>query len=190
MRMSESSALVRPSPTSCVEGSHVNRTVRRGKDSQRKTTEICGLNAYASLASSDRVGACLRMCLESELQSLTGLLLTFKDKGTPSGLSWWVLDMSVPRTEEIESSSSRDWMTPKAGMSPGGFNRGTTGREFEKTTDLVSQVGIWENVHQKRCDGPRRQAHINTSGKDFGALRLNPAWVLQLMGFPEDWLDV
>ena len=122
-----------------------------------------GPSSHDSCASSDRLGSSLRTCLASELQRRTKFSGTWREKTTPAGRSWWVLDMQGLRTAGIESGfwgtpTSRDWKgAGMKGQLPSQI------RDFQLDETGSSKVG--------------RPLE-----------RLNPDWVTQLMGFPDGWL--
>jgi hypothetical protein len=85
----------------------------------RAPVQGCGPRCSGSCASCDPVGSSLRTSLLSELEALTAYSVTWKEKATPAGRSWWVLGRSGLRTRGTGSGS---W--PTAAATPYGNNRG------------------------------------------------------------------
>lgn len=110
---------------------------------------------------SSHVGLSLRTSLLCELEALTGCSMTWKDRATPAGRSWWVLGMSGRPTDEIECSSwptvtaseahkqsgrrsdsdrvltaeaEKCWPTPNTIDAKGGMNN--HGRRFKQVIDV------------------------------------------------------
>lgn len=79
-----------------------------------------GSRCFESFGRWSRWSSLLRTSLLSELEEATGFSRVYIDKGTPGGLSWWVLGTSSPRTDgtgflfsESETATT-DWPTPVA----------------------------------------------------------------------------
>lgn len=152
----------------------------------------CGGKCCESLTRLDLIGYSLKMYLLCECEALTGCSMIWKDLGTPAGRKWWVLRASVPPINGIESGS---WGTPK--KSTGDY---CYGKEKKKILNLQGQVKQWPTprredseqtgAHSGKPDtltsaGRLDQENISTTGKPRGSL--NSAWVMQLMGWPEDY---
>ena len=87
----------------------------------------------------------------------------------------------TPRSEDSEQTGAHEtpdtltsasrWCSPNASMA----EAGTTSRSGDRKGELL-------------LAGQCRQDHTSTNGKRRGSL--NPAWVSQLMGYPDGWLDL
>lgn len=88
----------------------------------------------------DQIGSSLRTHLCSALEAQTGYSMNWKDKGTPSGRSWWVLGMSLHPTDGTESGLLPTPNTPTGGR------RVSKNAEWKGTTAYLDgkkqQVGL------------------------------------------------
>lgn len=113
-------------------------------------------------ASLDPVGACLRTSVLSELEGLTGCVLTWRVRDTPSGRCWWVLGRSEPRTDESESGS---WPTVKA-QEPGWTLDGATTEDGQPPNQnrrvvkggVVRTWGLKQAIQSQRSAWPTATA--------------------------------
>lgn len=113
-----------------------------------------GSRCFESFGRWSRWSSSLRTCLLSELEAATGFSRVYIDKGTPGGLSWWVLGTSSPRTDgtgflfsESETATT-DWLTPAAtpyGSSQNGINGvgGKNERPSAGTPSLETMAREW-----------------------------------------------
>lgn len=133
-----------------------------GSDLARKMTATSGRKCLDLCASSGPLGSLERMLLGMPLWGSTTYLLTWKVKATPQGRSYFQLQPSAPRIDEIEYSlwptpvqsdhkrrgpnskqqglpeKVRIWPTPKATL------RGDCPSERERRTpDLHAAVKMW-----------------------------------------------
>ena len=157
--------------TSSLAAHLVSRSAWPASKKARKTSATSGLISHASSKRSDPVGYWLRTYLAFELSRLTSSSKTWKNSGTPHGRSWWVLQTLEPHTDEKEyglwaSPQARDWKD--SGPTQGNRRSPNLGTQ-------VHTVGLLD------------QENRSANGKRRGSL--NPAWVTQLMGFPDGWLD-
>jgi len=77
------------------------------------------------------------------------------------------------RTELLLPGQVKQWLTPTA-------NEDAAGLPGAKMQPMLGS--------QVKADGPCHPAPRSTTGKPRGSL--NPAWVSQLMGYPDGWLDL
>lgn len=165
--------------------------MQRGRGSGGKCTD--------SSESSDRVGLLLRMSLLSELEVLTGFLLHWEPWDTKSNLGGYQLKVLEPATNGKESGL---WPTCRASDAEHG---GPNQKDSKGNPALPAAVHYWPTPTATEYGsnqggangrtGPTRpsisrlvQDSNNTIGKNRE--RLNPKWVLQLMGYPANWLSV
>ena len=101
-----------------------------------------GSRCFESFGRWSRWSSLLRTCLLSELEASTGFSRVYIDKGTPGGLSWWVLGTSSRRTDgtgflfsESETATT-DWLTPRSQESTEQL------KAWEKRRDLKASQGI------------------------------------------------
>jgi len=159
---------------SLQEARPASPTVLPESGSENPTPGICGPNTYGSSESSDLVGLSLRTCLVSALQRLTGLSLTWNQKVTPSGRSWWVLGRSVHHTKGKGSGSLPDdgWLTPKASD---GRPKGVGGSDPSK--GLIFQAREWPTPNRMDGDrGPEKQSVKDARGSGGTALPGAAMW--------------
>ena len=197
--------------TSSQADSLVSRSASPGGRKVRRTSATSGLISHASSEKSDPVGYWLRTYLASELSRLTSSSKTWKNSGTPHGRSWWVLTTLEPRTVAkgcglLPGTAVKLWPTATAGdagMSGSAGYSTASGRHAGTTlTDAAS--GLWAHTAGlldqesrstigKRPDWPtprsNRHGAPDSHGKSPIRGALNPAWVTQLMGYPDGWLD-
>ena len=182
-------------------GSHVSPFLPPDEDEERKMTAISGrrcLQLYETL----RPTGLLRKTLEGLLTGTKAwysnkCALTWKEKVTKSGRLLFQLSPRVRRTEGtgFGSSPERMAMTPKASDGYMG-TPSTSHRSREKSTHLSTQVSMLETPTQSDWKGrgpnskqgglDKRIAH--PTGTKTG-LKLQPAFVEWMMGFPEGWCD-
>ena len=106
-------------------------------------------------ANLDPIGYSLRTSVLCELEGLTGCVLTWRAKGTPSGRFWWVLGLSEPRTSGSESGS---WPTATSmdsiGSGSAGYGKisGKGNPRSEGTTLTDAANGLWASpmAHEAR----------------------------------------
>ena len=242
--------------TSSLAASRVSRSASQGSRKAPKTSGTSGLISHDSSEKSDPVGFWLRTFLASELSRLTSSSKTWRNSGTPHGLSWWVLQTLEPRIEESGSGlwptatagdakqtraagystasgrhagttltdaasglwaspQARDWKdsgptqgnrrspnlgtqahswpTPKAadGRSKGAGGSPDHGLDAMARAGLLDQESRSTNGKRPDWPTPRSNRHgaPDSHGKSPIRGALNPAWVTQLMGYPEGWLD-
>ena len=113
-----------------------------------------GSRCFESFGRWSRWSSSLKTCLLSELEESTGFSRVYIDKGTPGGLSWWVLGTSSRRTDgtgflfsESETATT-DWPTPAAtpyGSSQNGINGvgGKNERPSAGTPSLETMAREW-----------------------------------------------
>lgn len=118
---------------------------------------------------------------------------------------------STPRAEDGEQTgphrgdpdtltSAARWATPTSSIAKGGVPQ-----DSKQKRDLRLDMAMWQTPQAVQSDGGHRsrggkranelllagqavQANGSTNGRGHGSL--NPAWVLQLQGFPDGWLDL
>lgn len=116
---------------------------------------------------------------------------SWRDVGTPGGRHWWVLG---------QSDKAKGWVTPNTQDARGAGSLRT--RAEGKQMQLHQQVKfvMWPTPNAN--DGGSQVTHRGegTRVKLLGRAKmqlgqpgsglLNPKWVAQLMGVPEDWLEI
>jgi hypothetical protein len=143
--------------------------------------------------------------------------MTWQERVTPSGHWYWVPMMSARRTDESDCGSwqspesqnqmgyqmvngkrilrlgeqAKNWSSPQLSDAKGpNFSTPENGSGHS----LASQVNYATPSSRDWRDGGASGLHAqesrSTHGKRRVSLRLNPAFVSQLMGFPEGWLDL
>ena len=104
----------------------------QGVDSSSRCSE--------SSARLDRLGLSLRTHLRCALEAQTGYSMSWKDRATPAGRSWWVLGMSSHPTDETASGLLPTPNTPNGGR------RVSKNAEWKGTTAYLDgkkqQVGL------------------------------------------------
>lgn len=190
------------SPSTSLPGASPAKTSARQEKVKASKAPVpdSGLKCSASSAKSDQLGSWLRTFLLSALAESTPLPLAWKPKDTPSRRRWWwVLGRSAHRTAETGCGL---WPTPAAAQAIQGENepdgrRGQTlvgaarGQEWPTPNTVDAKGGTRRGEGQTQlCHiaGQPDPANSSTNGKRLGLL--NPAWVTQLMGYPDDWLDI
>lgn len=171
--------------TSSQGDSHANPTQLQAEDLARKMNATCGQKCLEQFERLNHVGSWAKMfaaCLigMEEWFSMKSIL-TWKMKATKSGRSYFLLQASMRPIEEIEYGLLP---TPVASDIEGGISdprqikyKGTrwvrvsdnTGTEFGAKLRDVAQL---------------LPTPMNTDGKPS---QLNPQFVENMMGFPENW---
>ncbi len=185
-----------------------NLTVWPGREEARKMTATSGLNFYALLENSDRLGLLGRMFQASYQCISTRCYLTWKVKRTPAGRLIFQLAPSMPRTD---GSGSGLLPTPRAiyGEHPGITDRShLTGAIHFWPTPRANKTGGYsspgwrptlEQVVMYRTpnstDWKNRGTEEYRKGRQIQLQtqvggQLNPTWVEWLMGFPLGWTDL
>ena len=174
--------------TSLAADSHALTLAVRGKVREYTASKAdCGLRCGGSLEKFDRNGCWLRMFLLCEAEAATGYSLTWKRKVTPAGRAWWVLGRSARRTKGIGCGS---W--PTATRADANGHAQTADNPTPGQTGGTTLVGAVKaqaaRGNQNKHFGPAGLAvgeNHSTTGKPRGSL--NAAWVMQLMGWPDDF---
>jgi hypothetical protein len=210
-------ALTRSSAASCVPTS-ASPGRARGSASGR-AAGLRGARCSASSGDSDPFFSSLKTCLASELSALTGCSLDWKESATPAGRSWSVLSTSVRPIDGIGCGSSENWHTihgtaNEANLRKQGPSGCELGRQVIAASSPADAGGAptswptpasrdWKadehapaaQARNSPClpaavalAGPAAPASPSTPGKPRGSL--NPAWVTQLQGAPDGWLDL
>lgn len=127
-------------PTSSAAGSPVRTSVSRAKGPDSPAPGLdCGTKCSALFGHHDPDGCWLRMYLRCELAGRTRYLMTWKERATPVGRSWWVLSMSARPIDGTGSSSSDTWQTPTSA------DGGSTSRGGDRKGELLlgGQARTW-----------------------------------------------
>ena len=154
-------------------------------------------------ASLDPVGACLRTSVLSELEGLTGCVLTWRVRDTPSGRCWWVLGRSEPRTDESESGSwptvkaqepgwTLDGATTEDGQPPNQNRRVVKGgvvRTWGLKQAIQSQRSAWPTATAMDSIGSGAAGYSTESGRHPGTTLTDAANGLWASPQARDWKD-
>ena len=181
--------------TPSSEGSHAKTLAPQEQERASTASGLAsGSRCYESFGRLSRWSSSLRTCLLSELEAATGFSRVYIDKGTPGGLSWWVLGTSAPRTDgtgflfsESETATT-DWPTPAAtpyGSSQNGINGvgGKNERPSAGTPSLETMARAdWPD--NGRPDQANRKPNGSRDVPPGERQVLSPNWVEALMGFP------
>lgn len=143
----------------------------------------------ASSENADPVGCFLKTHLACELEELTGCSVTWKDKGTPQGRSWWVLGMS-----ELRTNVNGYGLLPTPTKSSYGSNRGggsgRTGKWQPSLKTLLASPTATANHMAPSMRKWPTVLRLQNMMQSLGAggttgLAAIYGW---LMGFPPGWL--
>lgn len=160
----------------------ISQPPEKGQDWKGKGP-VSGSKCSGSSEEPDPLFASLKMFLLSEFGARTECSLTWKNQGTPLGLSWWALSMPEP---PIGGNALGLWPTPKA--SPSGPDYARMNRLGSGGDDLATAVARmmfpspaardWRSGKGRKDNGHTPQLPEVIGGQ------LNPPWVEFLMGFP------
>ena len=136
-----------------------------------------------SSARLDQLGLSLRTHLRCALEAQTGYSMTWKDKGTPAGRSWWVLGMSL---HPIDGTEPGLLPTPSGGrrLSKDVEWRGTTAYHLSKKRQVALETVVLGHLptpsaaeygsSNNGCPRDGRREEFATKGKPSLRYMLTP----------------
>lgn len=179
----------------------VNRSPLPGSEEAKTMTVTSGLLCYKSFPKPGPVGLLAKMLLESSIWHSTRCVLTWKTKVTKSNRLLYRLQASTPRTGGIGSGLLGMLRTPTAAE--------WKNQEYSTQVYLQNQIAMLptpnftggrtapDNHKEERrqrgikCGGDDLATKIVEGGKKTGTqLRLAPAFVIWMMGYPAGWCDL
>jgi len=181
----------------CLPGdSPASRSLSPGSERARQMTVTSGRKCSELFTKQSPLGSLVRMLLESSIWNSTKCVLTWKAKTMKSSRLLFQLAPSTPRTEGIGSGyweGGRILMTPKAGDAEFA-TPSTSDRAREKSTHLPTQIAMLPTPKKQNCTGASERGQ---GGKDLQTtvgtrpgLKLQPAFVEWMMGYPDGWTDL
>lgn len=112
---------------------------------------------------------------------------TLAEKGIHNGLPLNVAVQMQSSQGSWPTPQARDYRSPDAPDSPRTARKAQQGWSPNLNgvvNDVVNDVAAWSTPVSRDYKGKGRDHQLGNVGK------LNPAWVTQLMGFPDGWLDI
>jgi hypothetical protein len=180
-------------------------SVKPGSDEAREMTATSGQRLIGSWLPSGPIGACLRTLLATSVWASMTCFLTWKERVTPAGRSLYQLAPSMPRTGGIEYGLLA---TPRAQESASDNKNEWTGNYFRRpdgskvSTTLSHQVAMLPTPASRDYRSPNAKPFAERGGGKKGeqlpnaiahgpnhGLKLQPAFVEWMQGFPEGWTD-
>jgi hypothetical protein len=141
----------------------------------------------------------IKSVLLNELESASGISLSWTAGSTPEGRHWWVLAGCAEGLWPTPSShGSSGEISPDLVRKGAKLVNSKTGRVLQTNlaTEVKWNVARWPTPRAtdwkdgRRGIDPRHGRMLGEEARDgLKGMRLNPEWVAQLMGAPEGWLD-
>jgi len=177
--------------------SHANLSVVPGSDGARKMTVTSGRKCSGLYRKQDPLGSLARMLLESSTWNSNKCVLTWKVKVMKSNRLLFQLAPSTLRIEGIGSGLLR---TP--GTEAEGRGEYKTPERIQERWDKGHQVLLTQQIAMlptPKSQNSTGAGEHGQGGKDLqttvgtlpgSKLRLEPAFVEYMMGYPEGWTDL
>lgn len=155
------------------EGSHASRTARPGSDAEKKMTATSGQKCLDAFGRFPRVGLWGKT-FSALLIGMGGwyskrCALTWKLKGTKSNRMYFQLVPSKPLISDKESGSLPTEMLPTP------------------TAQIIKHSHKKEYWDKRIKDGRQEDLSMVIHGHNGMTSQLNPQFVEEMMGFPENW---
>jgi hypothetical protein len=175
-------------------------SVAPGSDEAKKMTVTSGLKCLGWFPEQSRVGLLARMLLASSTWDSMTVFLTWKIKATKCKRSVFQLAPSTPRTEGIGcgfalTSSTVNMEPAEDRIEKRTAYRESIGRHYVPG-GLSEQIAMLPTPTSRdhKDTGNMENVPVNALlGRELGknrGLKLQPAFALWMMGYPEDWCDL
>jgi len=192
-----------PPLTLFAEDSPASLFPQQESERVRETTVFSGRKCYELYGRFTHLGCLAKMLLESSIWHSNKCVLTWKAKVMKSNRLLFQLAPSTPRTEGIASGLLRTPRTMEVEESQEKFVNRMGDRTMACTSGLSMQIAMLPTP-KTPTGGGLKQPRTTLGGGDrkledkfaqIGTktgirLRLEPAFALWMMGFPEDWCSL
>lgn len=167
-----------------------NLSVAPGSERARRTTATSGRKCLGLYRRQGPLGRLVRTLLESSTWNSNKCVLTWKAKVMKSSRLLFQLAPSTPHTA---GTGFGLLPTAKSQNSTGASEHGQGGKDLQTTITLLpTPMGISDSPAAHNKTNGEYQLKINKllrDGKSLG-LKLQPAFVEWMMGFPDGWTDL
>jgi hypothetical protein len=195
---------------SSQEGSHVNPIAQQDESSEKMMTATCGPRCCALLENAPRVTSWAKtfaaLLVGMEGWSSKRCALTWKLSGTPYNRVYLVLQASTLRTNECEYGSlptpnAFDWNTPRSDEA-WERSKDKWGDSLHTPLKQLAAQGLLPTPATRDYKGANSMEHLTRESSNRNHLdqlpnaiklatgntsQLNPLFVEEMMGFPENW---
>jgi hypothetical protein len=153
----------------------------------------------------DVLGAELRRCVLESVSEQVGQV-EWMESSTPSGRRWWVLKKTksvghVWPTPNVPNGgrgvpADAKWSTPTCAYNQRGkkvqIQLDQAVKQWKKKSSWPTPMSMdhWMTNNPRKDGGQRQLPNAVAEEEGKKNFRLNADWVCQLMGCPDNWLDV